>query len=298
MSFPSMRFIKPPSSDDKGIICCELCPHYCKIKPGKSGLCKVRVNSGGSAEIPYYGHVTSLATDPIEKKPLYHFRPGTKILSAGFVGCNLACPFCQNWHISQNIEAPGRYISPTELIQAAKKDKQIAYTYSEPLIHIEYLLDSMNEAKKAGVANVLVTNGCINSKPALEVLELTDAANIDLKCFSKKTYKEILGGDLDTVLGFIKKAIEMDVHVEITTLLVPGLNDKQEELDGIIGFIAELESKGKEIPWHVSAYHPDWKWNTAATPEELVFKTIEKAQSHLKYVYAGNVRARQYYPKQ
>ena len=294
----SIRYIKTPLIQDDGLIHCTLCPHFCTIKQGQSGLCKVRHNNGGLGSIPYYGHVTSMALDPIEKKPLYHFNPGSNILSVGFTGCNLFCPFCQNWHISQNIEAPGKYISPDDLIIAAKKDKQIAYTYSEPLIHIEYILDCMKKARKENVANVLVTNGCINAQPAQDILEYSQAANIDLKCFSKKTYTDILGGDLDTVLYFIKKAVEMGVHVEITTLLVPGLNDNDKELDEIINFIAELECREKPIPWHVSAYHPDWKWNAPNTPEDLIFKTVQKAQSRLTYVYAGNVRARRNYPKQ
>ena len=290
MTEQRIRFIKPEQAAHEGIIHCQLCPHHCNIKQGQSGICKVRVNKGGFGEIPYYGHVSALGTDPIEKKPLYHFRPGTKILSVGFVGCNLYCPFCQNWHISQNIEAQSQYISPKELIQAAKPNKQIAYTYSEPLIHIEYLLDCMNEAHKNNIANVLVTNGCINKEPAQQVLEITDAVNIDLKCFSKETYSKILGGDLDTVLEFIKIAVQKNVHVEVTTLLVPGLNDNAQELDKIIDFIAELESGKKPIPWHISAYHPDWKWNAPATSPELVYKTVKQAQDKLKYVYAGNVR--------
>jgi pyruvate formate lyase activating enzyme len=251
----------------------------------------VRFNGSGQGEIPFYGCVTALAKDPVEKKPLYHFRPGTEILSVGFQGCNLRCPFCQNWHISQNTETPARKITPKELVVAAKEYGALAYTYSEPLVHIEFLLDCMDEAQKAGIANVLVTNGCIKAAAAEEVLTLTDAANIDLKCFSKETYTKVLGGDLDTVLGFIRAACDRGAHVELTTLVVPGLNDSRQELDACIDFIESLNigTEKSQIPWHLSAYHPDWKWNAPPTPPEFLLEAAERARKRLAYVYAGNI---------
>jgi pyruvate formate lyase activating enzyme len=255
-------------------------------------------------DLPYYGLVTALALDPIEKKPLYHWRPGSKILSAGFAGCNLRCPFCQNWNISQikdlrytisqSTDVPGRLLSPAELVSAVRSAdadvSAIAYTYSEPLVHAEFLLDAMAAARKQGIANVLVTNGCINSSSdetaAEEILSLTDAANIDLKCFNKKTYAEILGGDLATVLDFIRLAVKLDVHVEITTLVVPGLNDNDTEMDAAANFIAGLSPR---IPWHLSAYHPDWKWDAPPTEPEKLSAAAERARKILAHVYTGNI---------
>ena len=287
------------SSKEKGAIQCSLCPKRCLLAPGKAGACKVRLNRGGKPELPYYGFITALALDPVEKKPLYHFRPGTEILSIGFAGCNLHCPFCQNWHISQNTDTPGRIYSPAGIIAAAEKSiaamRSIAYTYSEPLVHAEFLLDCMKETRKAGIANVLVTSGCVNSEAAEEILDLTDAANIDLKCFSEDTYAKVLGGDLSAVTGFIRKAVEKEVHVELTTLVVPGLNDSEKELNACVDFIAGLDNgrrtgSGKSsIPWHLSAYHPDWKWNAPPTEPEFLAKTAAGARKQLEYVYSGNV---------
>ena len=274
---------------------CVLCPRHCSIPSGGTGACRVRRSREGKPDLPFYGFITALGMDPIEKKPLYHFRPGTEILSVGFAGCNLHCPFCQNWHISQSTDVSGRCINPAELIAGAEKTRQIAYTYSEPLVHAEYLLDCMREARKTGIANVLVTNGCVNAEAAAEILELTDAANIDLKCFSEETYSKVLGGDLETVLIFIKTALEKGVHVELTTLVVPGLNDSEKELEACADFIAGLENSvnsvyGKQaIPWHLSAYHPDWKWKAPATPALSLINAAAKARRRLAYVYPGNL---------
>jgi pyruvate formate lyase activating enzyme len=245
--------------------------------------------------------VTALALDPIEKKPLYHFRPGSKILSAGFTGCNLRCPFCQNWHISQSIKTnsddgvPGEKMSPGDLVSEAlhRGSGAVAYTYSEPLVHIEFLLDCMELARRNGIANVLITNGCVNGEAAGEVLKLTDAANIDLKCFSAETYSKVLGGDLDTVLAFIKLALEKKVHVELTTLVVPGLNDSIEELDKCAAFIADLHAEPlgetQAVPWHLSAYHPEYHWNAPPTDPEFLLKMKKRVSNTLPYVYAGNI---------
>lgn len=263
--------------------------------PGKAGRCGVRFNRNGKPDIPFYGYVTSLAIDPIEKKPLYHYRPGTKILSAGFSGCNMACPFCQNWRISQTPGAEGRFFSPAELIRAARFRAEagtrpaIAYTYSEPLVHAEFLLDCMKEARGAGIANVLVTNGCVNPEAAGEILGLCDAANIDLKCFSAKSYREILGGDFSATLDFIRAAAERGVHLELTTLVVPGLNDSREELDKCRDFIAELPAERGAVPWHLSAYRPEWKWRAPATGSASLTAEVKRAREKLKFVYGGNI---------
>jgi pyruvate formate lyase activating enzyme len=287
-----------------GVLACGLCPHRCRLAPGKTGLCLARKNEAGKLSLPLYGHVTALALDPIEKKPLYHFQPGSQILSAGFAGCNLRCPFCQNWHISRKTDAPGRMISPEELAAAARDSGgQIAYTYSEPLVHFEYLLETMTLACGAGVANVLISNGCINAEAAAEIVPLLDAANIDLKCFSAGTYAETLGGDLEAVKHFIAALYGAGVHLEVTTLIVPGLNDSDGELDAAADFLASLVSPSspesaqralsgaalRTIPWHLSAYHPDYRWDAPPTDPSRLISLARRARQKLPYVYTGNI---------
>ena len=291
-----MPVVRPPLflSEENGHVRCDLCPNKCAIESGGFGICKVRGNKSGKGIIPYYGYISALALDPIRKKPLYHFKQGTQILSLGFAGCNLKCPFCQNWRISQSADIPGKFMQPQEIISAALKhgSPSIAYTYSEPLVHIEFLLDCMALARKHGIANVLVTNGCINEQPAAEILKLTDAANIDLKCFSADTYGKTLGGGvcsadiLQTVLDFIKNCYKAGVHLEITTLVVPGLNDNKDELNAIAAFIAGLD---RDIPWHLTAYHCDYRWNAPDTDAEFLRGVAKEAEGALRYVYVGNV---------
>ncbi|MDR3248413.1 MAG: AmmeMemoRadiSam system radical SAM enzyme, partial [Treponema sp.] len=297
------------------VLNCGLCPHQCRIPPGGRGRCGVRENRDGKLALPYSGYITAVSSDPIEKKPLYHFRPGSSILSLGFVGCNLRCPFCQNWHISQLADGkrpPGETLSPEQVIALAKGGDaggagrasggggggQIAYTYSEPLIHFEYLKDCMELAHERGIANVLVSNGCINTAAAEKLLPLIDAANIDLKCFSEKTYREVLGGDLETVLNFIRAAYQSGVHLEITTLVVPGLNDSDAELEHCAEFIAGLQdaTAGPQAittqytpPWHLSAYHPSYHWDTPPTKSTALLRAAKRARKILPYVYAGNI---------
>ena len=279
------------SDENSSIVSCKLCPNNCEINSGSFGSCGIRGNKSGKAIIPFYGFISSLALDPIEKKPLYHFKPGTQILSLGFTGCNLRCPFCQNWHISQNTDVQGRWMKSGEIISAALKSDipSIAYTYSEPLVHIEYLLECMTLARRHGIANVLVTNGCINSNAAIEILKLTDAANVDLKSFSAQTYKKILGGDLQTVLNFIEACYKMDVHLEITTLVVPDLNDSFYELSAAADFIVSLDSV--KIPWHLSAYHPDYRWNAPPTESGFLLNAAKEVRKKLSFVYTGNISA-------
>jgi len=286
---------RPPLffTESDGVVICNLCPNSCHIQSGFFGSCGVRGNKGGKGIIPFYGFISALAMDPIEKKPLYHFKPGSKILSLGFAGCNLHCPFCQNYHISQNTDIPGKWMEPSEVISAAlhNDSPSIAYTYSEPLIHAEYIIDCMVLARKHGIANVLVTNGCINTDAAAKILALTDAANIDLKCFSAQTYGKTLAGVnneniFKTVCEFIKLAHEMGVHIEVTTLVVPDLNDSREELDSAAQFIASVNS---EIPWHLTAYHPDYRWNAPRTDPDFLMKTAKEAKKILRNVHTGNI---------
>jgi len=288
------RFI----TEDGENVRCGLCPRGCEIKSGCFGECGVRGNKRGKGIIPFYGFISALAIDPIEKKPLYHFKPGSKILSIGFTGCNFRCPFCQNWHISQNteiaVQGRGKRMQPGEIISAALEHNSpsIAYTYSEPLIHAEYVLDCMALARRHGIANVLVTNGCIKTEVAAEILKLTDAANVDLKCFSAETYEKCLGGGvssgsfLQCVLDFIKLCYKTGVHLEITTLVVPDLNDSEEELNAAAGFIAGLD---KEIPWHLTAYHPDYRWNAPRTDPGFLRNAAKEAEKKLRNVHTGNI---------
>ncbi|MCL2720798.1 MAG: AmmeMemoRadiSam system radical SAM enzyme [Treponema sp.] len=286
-------------NEDTQNVCCDLCPNNCKIKNGDFGLCGVRGNKSGKAVIPFYGFITALAIDPIEKKPLYRFKPKTKILSLGFTGCNLRCPFCQNWHISQNTanhesqNERGRIMMPAQIISTALEHgtPSIAYTYSEPLVHIEYIIDCMKLARENGIANVLVTNGCVKKEAAAKILKYTDAINVDLKCFSAQTYKECLGYNisdeyLETVKDFIKLCYEMNVHLEITTLVVPDLNNTKEELNAACDFILSID---KKIPWHLTAYHPDYRWNAPPTDRGFLLSAAEEARKKLEFVYTGNI---------
>ena len=289
------RYFSPGQAEaGSSLVRCGLCPHRCGIPSGGSGRCGVRRNRNGGGDLPFYGLVTAMAADPIEKKPLYHFRPGSSILSLGFAGCNLRCPFCQNWGISQEIPpetagvSGGRKFSPAGVIAAAQAGgfRQIAYTYSEPLVHVEFLLDCMELAHKAGIVNVLVSNGCVNREPAADILALTDAANIDLKAFSEETYSRVLGGELAAVLAVIEAAYTTGVHLEITTLIVPGLNDRAEEIGKCAAFIAGLS---RNIPWHLSAYHPAYRWDAPPTDRGFLIRTVRRARKTLSYVYAGNI---------
>jgi pyruvate formate lyase activating enzyme len=274
--------------EESGNIRCGLCPKTCLIKSGVFGACGVRGNKSGKCIIPFYGFISSMAIDPIEKKPLYHFKPGSQILSVGFAGCNLRCPFCQNWRISQNTDIPGSRMKPGEIVSAALREESpsIAYTYSEPLVHAEYLRDCMELARKHGFANVLVTNGCVNGPAAREILKHADAANVDLKSLSAETYSKNLGGSLETVLEFIKLGLKMGVHIEITTLVVPGLNDSEEELSAAMDCIAEMDGA---VPWHLSAYHPDYRWNAPPTDPHFLLNTAKRARNKLRHVYTGNI---------
>ena len=278
---------------------CVLCSRRCKIPDGGFGACGVRGNRNRRGVLPFHGMITALALDPIEKKPLFHFRPGTDILSLGFAGCNLGCPFCQNWRISRGpssgASVPGERMTPADIVSATldRGVRTIAYTYSEPLVHAEFLLDCMSLARRRGLANVLVSNGCAETGVAGEILSLTDAANIDLKCFSPETYAGALGGGslggvFETVLAFIRLARAKGVHLEITTLVVPGMNDSVAELDACADFIASLGT-GPGVPWHLSAYHPCYQWKAPPTDPDFLLRVRERVGKRLGFVYTGNI---------
>jgi pyruvate formate lyase activating enzyme len=271
-----------------GIVACALCFRGCSIALGKAGACGVRANEGGRMVLPFYGAASSIAVDPIEKKPLHHFLPGTGVLSVGFFGCNLRCPFCQNWEISQETPpASMRRIRPEDLIDAARRAgaPSIAYTYSEPTVHFEFAMAAMRLARSAGLKNVLVTNGSLREGPARELLDLTDAANVDLKCWSAEGYEKTLGGSLQTTLSFIESAART-CHLEVTTLVVPGLSDGEGDIRSISRFLASLPGS---VPLHLSAYHPAWRFGEPATSPELLGRLAAAAKESLEYVYVGNV---------
>jgi pyruvate formate lyase activating enzyme len=270
-----------------GYVRCRLCPVNCRIAPGKPGICMIRTNEDGTLYASEYGNTIAVNIDPIEKKPLYHFKPGKDILSIGPNGCNLGCTFCQNWTISQE-KSGTRYVSPNDLVKLAKSNGSIgvAYTYTEPLIWFEYICDSARLLREAGLAVVLVSNGYINEDPARELFPLVDAANIDLKSIRPDFYRKVCKGKLVDVQRTIRLAFELGVHLELTNLLIPGMNDKDEEIRGLVEWVAELNPK---IPLHISRYFPHYKLDNPPTPEERLEFAYETAKKKLRYVYVGNI---------
>ncbi|MDI9425266.1 MAG: AmmeMemoRadiSam system radical SAM enzyme [Spirochaetota bacterium] len=270
-----------------GRVDCLLCPHNCSIAEGRSGICDIRTNLGGALYSDIYGRVSSIAMDPIEKKPLYHFHPGSLILSIGTVGCNMKCSYCQNWHISQNTAASTSYYEPSAVVRSASREGSmgIAYTYSEPIVWFEYVMDCAKEARSAGLKNVMVTNGFVNPDPLEELLGLVDAMNIDLKTFRDETYKKYQKGRLKPVLDTIKRA-HGACHIELTTLIVTGINDDMAEMREIMDWIASID---RTIPWHISRYHPSHRYDAPATDIAFIMKVYEEARRKLDFVYCGNI---------
>lgn len=274
------------SKFDAGRVNCLLCPQGCVIAPSKAGICRIRKNEGGTLYQTAYAEVASLASDPIEKKPLYHFYPGADILSVSTNGCNLSCLFCQNWQISQST-VPTRLIQPDELVRQAVECQSIgiAYTYSEPLVWFEYVLDTSRLARKAGLKNVLVTNGLINPEPLEELLPFVDAMNIDLKAMDEGFYKKICKGSLRPVLDTIQTA-HKHCHIELTNLLIPTLNDSEDKVENLCRWIAGVD---ENIPLHFSRYHPQYKMSIPPTPLPTLERARRIATHYLKFVYLGNV---------
>lgn len=271
---------------------CNICPHHCSLKEGQTGLCRARKNIEGQITPINYGQLTAVSLDPVEKKPLKKFYPATDILSVGSFGCNLKCSFCQNYHISMasENEIKVRYVNPEELINIALdlKDRNnigIAYTYNEPLVGYEYVRDCATLARDNNLKNVVVTNGCFCPGPMEELLPLIDAVNVDLKGFTPEFYRK-LGGDLDTVKNFIELAAGC-CHVEVTSLIIPGENDSEDEMRELSEFILSVSS---DIPLHISRFFPSYKMRDKS-PTELkkIYKLADIAREKLKYVYEGNV---------
>lgn len=270
------------------IVICELCPHFCNIPEGKRGFCGVRFNYGSSLKTLNFGKASSVAIDPIEKKPLYHWFPGSRILSFGTVGCNLNCPFCQNWPIARWADSVDLIeITPQKIVELVKKNglKSVAFTYNEPFVWFEFVLKSAQVLRKENIHVVLVTNGYINAPPLRELLPYISAMNIDLKGFSEKVYS-ILHGSLEPVKRTIETSVEAGVHVEITHLLVPGIHDSTEQFVSMIDWLSSISAN---IPFHLSRYFPNYKWHKEPTPLDKMKEYADLAREKLKFVYLGNI---------
>jgi len=279
----------------ENLVRCHLCHHQCKIHEGKRGICRVRENRSGILYSLVYGKVIAEHVDPIEKKPLFHFQPGSKAFSIGTVGCNFRCKHCQNFDISQyphdhNGEISGQDCSPEQIVAMAKAAgcETIAYTYTVPTIFYEFARDTAMLAQKEGIKNVFVSNGYMSPEAIQQVVPYLDAINIDLKAFTDKFYREVCGARLEPVLETIRLMKALDVWMEVTTLIIPGLNDDEQELQGIARFV---KSVGPEIPWHVSQFYPtyklaDWPRTPVSTLRRARKIAIEEG---LRYVYEGSV---------
>ncbi len=282
---------------EDGRVRCGLCPHVCVLAPGALGACRTRRGTPGGIEVLTYGRLRAVAVDPIEKKPLAHFRPGSTTFSVASAGCNLVCPFCQNHDLSQSLrtgpEDPspaGEIWSPARIVEAARRHgcASISFTYSEPVLSFELARDVAALAVPSGIDLVFVTNGQINPGPARELASMLAAANVDLKCHDEDSYRRVLGGSLGATLETIRLLVAGGVWVEITTLVVPGFNDGDDELSRIAEFIAGVDPM---IPWHVSRFHPDHEWDDRPpTPVDSMRRAADiGARAGLKHVYLGNL---------
>ena len=280
---------------------CEVCFRHCNLKEGQIGFCGGRICADGNVVAANYGRITSAALDPIEKKPLQRFHPGAKILSVGSYGCNLRCPFCQNYEISWSKQAltcanDAEYLSPEELVRMAlelriRGNIGIAFTYNEPLIGYEFVRDTAKLTHENGLLNVLVTNGTATLRVLDEIGPYIDAMNIDLKAFSERFYNNWIQGDFAMTKAFIEGAVKL-CHVELTTLIIPGENDSEEEMRELTSWVSGLQGKvpGKEIPLHVTRFFPRFHvTDRGPTPVQTVLRLADVAREKLNYVYTGNI---------
>ena len=276
-----------------GTVQCFLCPHNCIIKEGKYGICMVRKNQNGQIVPENYGKVSALHPDPIEKKPLYHFYPGQTILSVGTYGCNLKCKFCQNYDISQlkvtNLLNQESY-KPEDIVRIAiemEGNHGIAYTYNEPVIWFEFVMETATKAHHEGLYNVMVSNGFINQKPLFDLLHVIDAWNVDLKAFTEDFYRKYTSSKLLPVKESIKNIKKAGKHLEITNLVIPGLNDDENKFREMVKWISD--ETGKDTVLHISRYFPTYRMNIQATPVSTLERFYDIASEYLHYVYLGNV---------
>ncbi|UCC69046.1 MAG: AmmeMemoRadiSam system radical SAM enzyme [Armatimonadota bacterium] len=273
-----------------GRVRCLLCPHACRLGENQVGLCRVRRNVEGRLRTLNYSRISSAHWDPIEKKPLFHFHPGSPTLSLGTIGCNLACAFCQNWSISQGA-AGTRRLTPQEALRlAAEEDNNlgVAYTYNEPFIWYEFVLETAKLIREAGLKNVLVTNGYVNEAPLRELLPHIDAMNVDVKSMSENFYRELCRGRPEPPRRTVEIAKQAGCHIEITNLVIPNWNDRDDDFQALIDWVSGL---GKDVPLHFSRYHPDYKFTEPPTPAETLFRARDMARKKLDYVYVGNLGA-------
>ena len=273
---------------------CDLCPRFCKLRDGQRGLCFVRARAGDEIVLTTYGRSSGFCVDPIEKKPLNHFLPGSSVYSFGTAGCNLACKFCQNWDISKSREFDRLQATatPQQIADAAiERDcRSVAYTYNDPVIFLEYAVDVAQACREHDIRNVAVTAGYVTERPREEFFRNMDAVNVDLKAFTDRFYWKICGGHLEPVLDTLRYlAHETDVWLEITTLVIPGENDSVSEIEAMSRWVEE--NLGRDVPLHFSAFHPDWKMmKTPRTPMATLTRSREIAlEAGLHYVYTGNV---------
>lgn len=278
---------------DENSITCLLCKHYCTLKKDKHGICGINYNIDSKLFNKTYSHPSAVHIDPIEKKPLYHFLPSSQSLSIGTVGCNFRCPFCQNYTISQTTTIDESVIyTPEDIVNIAiqNKTQSISYTYNEPTIWYPYAKDIGVLAKEKGLKNIFVSSGYESHEVLQDMKSWLDAANIDLKSFSHDYYKKVLKTNLDGVLESLEEFAKSDIWLEITTLLIPGINDSEKEIHQMASFISS--KLGVDVPWHFSAFHPDYKMlDTPRTTMESLIKAREIAQSYgIKYVYLGNIQ--------
>ena len=279
---------------------CDVCFRQCKLEEGQTGFCGARTCRNGQIVAANYGRLTSVALDPIEKKPLKMFMPGSQILSLGSYGCNLRCPFCQNSSISWSQKAfeyknLAEYYEPEEIVKTALELREhgnigLAFTYNEPLIGYEFVRDTTKLARESGLQNVLVTNGTATQKVLDEILPYIDAMNIDLKAFTEGFYKDFIGGDFQMVKDFITDAAK-SCHVELTTLIIPGENDSEQEMSELSAWVAALENHvGKKIPLHITRFFPAFKLTDKdPTPVDTILRLVQVAKENLEFVFAGNI---------
>ena len=267
---------------------CRLCPYDCLISDGAHGACGIRINKAGMLYSEVYGRTTGASLDPIEKKPLYHYHPGEYIFSIGTKGCNLHCDFCQNWHISQDMNCQTEELSPEDAVARAKELKSfgIAYTYNEPFIWYEFVLETAKLAKKSGLENVLVTNGYVNMEPLEGMLPYINAMNVDLKSFDDEFYVKVCKGRLKPVLDVIKRA-HKSCHIELTNLIIPTMNDSEASIRKMVDWI--YTNLGADVPLHFSRYFPCYQMSLPPTPIETLNMAGAIAKEKLKYVHLGNI---------